>query len=164
MGKEEEIIEKIKSSKKIPKELKKKMLSVIGDCAISAIITYAYFIFLTLGVKNIHETIYLTDLKVFAVSLGIITVIFFEMAYKKKSRKNIYRGIETLIMAILTLFVQYIILYLTPNYRILIPILGVAYNVYYIFKASAMCINIKKAYKKEQNDIKEIVKKEKKND
>lgn len=156
------ILNQIKENKKLPKSVKKKMLSAIADCAISAIIAYVYFIFLELGNKNIHPNIYITDLRVFAVSLSIVSIVFFERAYRNKSVKEMFRGIEILVLAILTLFLQYIILYLTPSYRIFIPLFGVIFNIYYIFKTFVMCKNVKITYRRESNDIKEIIKKEKK--
>ena len=159
---EKEIIKQMEEKRKLPKEIKNKIISEFGECALSAIIVYVYFIFLNLGVKNIHQNIYITDLKVFSVSLAVIAVVFFENAYNKKSSKNLYRGIEILVLAIITLLLEYVVLYLTPKYRIIIPIFAILYNIYFVFKALLTMHKIKNDYKKSQSDIKEIVKEKRK--
>ena len=159
---EKEIIKQMEEKRKLPKEVKNKIISAFGDCTLSAIIVYVYFIFLNLGIKNIHQNIYLTDLKVFSVSLAVIAVVFFENAYNKKSTKKIYIGIEILVLAIITLLLEYVVLYLTPKYRIIIPIFAILYNIYFVFKALLTMHKIKSDYKKSQSDIKEIVKEKRK--
>ncbi len=157
-----EIIKQMEEKRKLPKEVKSKIMSQICDCAVSAIIVYVYFIFLKLGIKNIHQDIYLTDLKVFGMSLAVLAVIFFENAYNHKNSKNIWRGIEILVLAIITMLLQYFVLYLTPNFRIMIPIFAIMYNIYFVFKALMIMYKIKSEYKSNLSDIKEIVKTKKK--
>lgn len=159
--KETEIIKKISEKKKLPKEVKNKMMSEILDCTFSAIIVYTYFIFLKLGMKNIHQDIYITDLKVFQMSLVILAIIFFEKAYNNKDAKNLYRGIEILILAIITMLLQYFNLYLTPRYAIMIPIFAIIYNIYFCLKALATVYKMKSKHISELSDIKEIVKNKK---
>ena len=126
-------------------------------CILSAIIVYAYFIFLNLGIRNIHQNILLTDLKVFSVSLAIVAVMLLEFAYRKKETKNLYRGIEVLVLAIITMLLQYIILYLTPKYRIIVPIFAVIYNIYFVLKALFLLYKTKSSYIKNLSDIKDII-------
>lgn len=161
MEKKEKKEKQVKEKNNLPKE-KKKSFSIICDSALSAIIAYVYFIFLELGSKNIHPDIYITDLRVFAVSLCVVAIIFFEKAYKDKTMKQLCRGIEVFVLAILTLFLQYVILYLPQNYRVFIPLLGVAFNIYYVLKTLAWIVTIKRKDKKSKSDIKEIVKGEEK--
>lgn len=155
---EKEIIERLEENKKFPKEIKNEIMTQLFQCTICAIIVYVYFIFLRLGEKNIHKNIYLTDLKVFATSFAILSVVFFENAYKYKDSKKMVIGIEILVLAIITLIIQYIVLYLTSKYIIIIPVVAIIYNVYFILKALLICHNIKIKYKSSLSDIKEIVK------
>lgn len=155
---EKEIIEKLEGNKKFPKEVKNEILTQLFQCAICAIIVYVYFIFLRLGEKNINQKIYITDLKVFATSFAILSVVFFENAYKYKNNKKMVVGIEILVLAIITLVIQYIVLYLTSKYIILIPAVAIIYNVYFILKALVICHSIRMEYKESLSDIKEIIK------
>lgn len=156
---EKEILKQIQQKRKIPIEIKNKIMSQICECVVSAIIVYVYFIFLNLGMKNIHKDIYITDLKVFGMSFAILAVIFFEKAYNNKDGKILCRGIEILIIAIITMLIQYLASYLTPSYTIIIPIFAIVYNVYFVLKSLVMIHKTKKDYKRNLNDIKEITKK-----
>ena len=138
-------------------EVKNEIMNKIWECILSAIIVYAYFIFLNLGIRNIHQNILLTDLKVFSVSLAIVAVMLLEFAYRKKETKNLYRGIEVLVLAIITMLLQYIILYLTPKYRIIVPIFAVIYNIYFVLKALFLLYKTKSSYIKNLSDIKDII-------
>lgn len=159
---EREIIKQMEEKRKIPLEVKNEIMSKIWECVLSAIIVYTYFIFVNLGIRNIHQDILLTDLKVFSVSLAVVAVMMLETAYRKKEIKNLYRGIEVLGLAIITMLLQYIILYLTPKYRIMVPIFAVIYNVYFVLKALFLIYKTKSNYMKNLSDIKEIVTKERK--
>lgn len=160
---EKEIIKQMEEKRKLPDEIKSKIINEICNCVISSILVYVYFIFLKLGMKNIHKTIYITDLRVFGVSFAILSVVLFENSYNRKSVKKLCTGIEILILAIITMVLQYFVLYLTPKYSIIIPIFAIIYNVYFILKAFVMTQKIKIDYKRNLSDIKEIVKnKEKK--
>ncbi len=154
---EKEIIKEMEEKRKIPFEVKNEIMNKIWECILSAIIVYAYFIFLNLGIRNIHQNILLTDLKVFSVSLAIVAVMLLEFAYRKKETKNLYRGIEVLVLAIITMLLQYIILYLTPKYRIIVPIFAVIYNIYFVLKALFLLYKTKSSYIKNLSDIKDII-------
>ena len=50
------------------------------------ILVVLYFIFLNLGFKNIEKNIFATDLKVFSITILVISIFIFERAYKNKSK------------------------------------------------------------------------------
>lgn len=155
---ENEIIKQIKEKKRFPEDVKNKMMNQIVECVLSAIIVYAYFIFLELGARNIHNNIYVTDLKVFSVSFAVLAVVFLEKGYSDKNSKKLFMGIEILIIAILTMLLEYCALYFSARYRIMIPIFAILYNIYFILKALIGISKIKNEHRKNSNDIKEIVK------
>lgn len=157
---EKEIIKKIEEKRKIPAEVKNKIMTQICDCVLSSIIVYTYFIFLKLGMRNIHETVYLKDLKVFSMSFAILAIVFLEKSYYGKDKLNLYRGIEILVIAVITMLLQYVFLYLPPNYRIITTIFAIMYNVYFVLKALVMIHKTKRDYERKLSDIKEIVAKE----
>ncbi len=155
---ESEIINQIKEKKKFPEDVKSKIISQIVESTVSSIIVYAYFIFLELGAKNIHNNIYVTDLKVFSVSFAVLAIVFLEKGYSNKNNKKICMGIEILIVAIITMLLEYCALYFLPKYRLAIPIFAIVYNIYFFLKALIGIRKIKNEYKRNSNDIKEIVK------
>ena len=119
------------------------------------ILVSLYFVFLILGFKNIEGNIYKTDLKVFALCILFLSIILLERAYKKDSGKIAIYGIETIVIAIITLGLIYVNLMMSSNYiNIVLIALGVLV-VYYIIKTIIMYIRGKKKYF--VNDMKEMI-------
>lgn len=78
--------EKKKMSGEILNQTNKKIFTNI----LIAIAVMVFFCFVNLGFKNIQEDIFLTDLKVFSMSILILTITLFEISYKKDSRNALY--------------------------------------------------------------------------
>ena len=114
---------------------------------------------------HIETSTYIWGIKVVCVVLAIISVIYFELSYRKDNGYLFLHGAEFFVIATITLFsvYAYSLFYITYN-SILLYIL-IAVIIYYIIKTYGTLRNMKKEYYKSQNDIKEIVKKgTKKND
>ena len=110
------------------------------------VIVVLYFVFLILGFNNIEESVYQTDLKVFAICALFLTIILLERAYSKESKRIAIYGVETLIIAIVTLGLIYVNLMLSSQYiNILLIILGIAV-VYYVIKSLIIRSRGKKKY------------------
>ena len=154
--------EQIKEKKKLPKEIKEKInQSVFVNLAIG-IMVILYFIFVNLGYYNIAKEIFIVDIKVFSMCLIIMTVILFEKAYTKgNSQLGIY-GIEMLVVALVTLFMQYIYFYEDDTFIKLYMQIPLAFAMYYVIKATIITVKIQKKYYSSLSDIKEIIKKEEK--
>lgn len=157
--------EEYKKSRVIPKDYKKKILNRILKNSVIAIIVIAYLIALNVLSMHIETSTYILGIKVVCVVLAIISVIYFELSYRKDNGYLFLHGAEFFVLATITLFsvYAYSLFYITYN-SILLYIL-IAVIVYYIIKTFGTLRNMKKEYYKSQNDIKEIVKKgTKKND
>ena len=157
--------EEYKKSRVIPKDYKKKILNRILKNSIIAIIVIVYLIALNILSMQIETSTYILGIKVVCVVLAIISVIYFELSYRKDNGYLFLHGTEFFVLATITLFsvYAYSLFYITYN-SILLYIL-IAVIIYYIIKTFGTLRNMKKEYYKSQNDIKEIVKKgTKKND
>lgn len=157
--------EEYKKSRVIPKDYKKKILNRILKNSVIAIIVIAYLIALNVLSMHIETSTYIWGIKVVCVVLAIISVIYFELSFRKDNGYLFLHGAEFFVIATITLFsvYAYSLFYITYN-SILLYIL-IAVIVYYIIKTFGTLRNMKKEYYKSQNDIKEIVKKgTKKND
>ena len=117
-----------------------------------------YFIFLNLGQMNIKTDIYQTDLKVFSITSLLISIVLFEKAYKKDSGEIAIYGIETLILAIITLTLIYINLMFSSRYVFIVNSISCIFAIYYLIKS--VIIYIKKRKKCYIDDMKEIINKE----
>ena len=151
--------EEYKRSRIIPKEYKKKIRNRIIKNTAIALIVIIYLILLNVLSMHIETTTYILGIKVLCVILAIISVIYFELSYKKDNGYLFMHGAEFLVIATITLFsvYAYSLFFITYN-NILLYIL-IAVVIYYIIKTILTLRNMKQEYYKSQNDIKEIVKK-----
>lgn len=140
----EEINEEIVNSK-VSKRRKndKKYKKVMKNLIISFVIII-YFGLLILGNKNIPAIEFIRDLKTFSIAEAIITIIIFEVAYKKDNDELALHGIEMLAIASITV----VLLNLYSNESSITNIfmaisIGVA-TIYYLIKSLIVAIRKKK--------------------
>ena len=151
----EEIKNIFKNKKKIPKEELKKIHKPVWKNIIVAIVVLIYFAFLILGFKNIENSIYQTDLKVFALCILAFAIILLEKAYKEDNGTIAVFGIEAIILAVVTLALIYVNLMISSNYINILLIISGVVLVYYIIKA--IVVNKKGRKKYFLNNVKEMI-------
>ena len=155
---EKEISEKTKLPNKIKEKIKKEVFTNI----IIASIIILYFILIVLGSVNSIKNVRTTDLNIFSLLFLSIAIFLFEKAYRKDDGKLAIYGIESLIIAIFTLFLPYIIFELNEVNRKYYLMAGICIGIYYILKSTIIyAIERKKYINNNISDVKEIVKKEK---
>ena len=88
-------------------------------------------------------------------------IILFEIAYRKEKGNLAIYGIESLVVAIFTLFLPYIIFELNETQRKYYFMVSIYVAIYYILKSVYVSAKIKSKYMNSISDVKEIVKKEK---
>ena len=154
---EEEINEKRKMPKEVKESLRKEIFTNIIICACLV----AYFLFLFLVSVDKTKAVRVIDLKIFSIIYLATSIILFEIAYKKDSGKIAIHGVEILLVAIMTLFLPYIIFELDSKYQKIYYFVGEYIAVYYVIKCIFIAIIRKRKYSKDVSDIKEIIKKEK---
>ena len=163
--KEEQIIneieEKIQQKKKIPIDVQEKINKRIFENLLIAVGIIFFYIFLICGFHNIQKAIYVKDLKVFSVFLAVLSIGIFEYSYKNENTKTCIWGIETLILAIVTLFSIYICIMQEQKFIIYLSLFSYIISIYYIAKNIIIYKKMQKEYIKSLSDINEIVKKEK---
>ncbi len=141
----EKIKDEIKKSKKDSKDKVKNSnlrKNLVRNLSIAIIITI-YFLFIDLGINSIPVTVYMLDLKTFAIFIAIISIVIFEKAYKKDENYLAIHGIEMCAVGIETLLLLQ--LYSAGNeyfnYILLAITLGMI--VYYFIKCLFICIRYK---------------------
>jgi len=157
--------EQYKQSRIIPKEYKKKIANRILKNTLIAIIVIVYLILLNIMSMHMETTPYIIGIKALSVVFAIISVIYFELCYKKDNGFLFMHGTEFLVLATITLFSAYAYYIFSITYNSILLYILIVVIVYYIIKTICTLRFMKKEYYKSQNDIKEIVKKgNKKND
>ena len=154
-------IEELEKQRKLPDELKEKQnLLVMKNLGFAIFITL-YFIFLNMGFHNIVKHIFVVDTQVFSMVVLAVAIILFEKAFKKENGQLAIHGIELLALAIVTLFVPYLYYMNTEFTDVIMIVLIIGFDLYYVSKATVLCAKIQMNYKASLSDVKRIVKKEK---
>lgn len=139
----------------------KKVLINIGF----AITMIVYLIIVALATKNIELSVLEKDLKIITLGILVSGLGVLERAYKKDNTQMAINAVEILVFGAINLCMIYAI---KINFIKLgdfkdtinnITYIGSAVAVYYIIKSIIIAIKNVKKYKKENNDIKEIIKK-----
>lgn len=156
--------EEIKRKTKMPEKVKAKIRKEMYLNIVIAIIVVLYFTFLITGSFGTIKVTRQIDFKIFSIILLSMSIILFEVAYKKDSGKYALFGIESLLYALATLFFPYIIFELNTKHKIFYLIVSGYVGLYYIIKCIFIYNRHKKDYNKQVSDIKEIVKPKRKID
>lgn len=164
MKKEDEIIDKIEKQiqkkKKLPKDVEDKINKIIFEKLIISIAIMFFIILLIFGFYNIERDVYLKDIKIFSITLCIISILFFEYSYKKESVKICVMGIENLILALVTLFCTYICILDEKKYIVYLALVSYIFTIYNLIKCVKIYKKMKKDYIKSLSDITDIVKRQ----
>ncbi len=152
---EKEIIDK----KKLPQEEENKINSKIFENMIIADILMTFFYLISLGSLNIETPIFMMDLKVFSIGLIVLTVIIFEISYKKENGNLCIHGIECLVVAIFMLFSTYLYTMYMKEFYMYVSIFAYIMAIYYAIKSIIIYRKMKKRYIDNLSDIDEIIKK-----
>jgi len=155
----QKIQQELENKNKLPDNTKKNMNRKMQINILVAITIMLYLFFLNLVFTNKDEYSFLTDLKLFSMIILMGTITLFELAYKKDDGRYAIFGIESLILAIMTLFFTYVVVFLTDKFKIILVICSLIFAVYYTVKALTIYVKTKKEFNKNKSDVKYIVKK-----
>lgn len=157
-----ELEEQAKQQRKLPEEIEKKLNRRVFNNIIIAIVIMVYLFFINIGSLNIETVTFIKDLKVFSMLLIILTIAIFEYSYKKDNGAICINGIETLILAIITLITPYMYVIVSKKFNLIVASISLLFGAYYVGKAIIIYKKGKKEYLKEANDISEILSSDKK--
>ena len=154
---EKQIEEQIETAKKMPKDEKKKIYKKVFANIILGIVVTLYFIGIGIGFLNIDGPTFITDLKVFSLSILAIAIILFEFAYGKDDDKIALYGVEMLFVAIMSLVLLYTCILHKDKFIAVANIVACIGVLYYLVKSISIYIREKLKWKKTISDVKEIV-------
>lgn len=106
---------------------------------------------------NIDGPTFITDLKVFSLSILAIAIILFEFAYGKDDDKTALYGVEMLFVAIMSLVLLYTCILHKDKFIAVANIVACIGVLYYLVKSISIYIREKLKWKKTISDVKEIV-------
>ena len=161
MDKAELMQKEIEDKRKLPEELKKIIKKNILHNLLIATIIILYLCIINILFYKLENHVFEQQMKFFALGIITVTVIVFEIAYRKESGRTCIIGIELLLCSIISLYIPYIYLsYLfeNVNIKILTYALPICIAVYYLFKAYVIYKSGKIKHQNNLSDVKEILK------
>ncbi len=158
----EKIEKEINEKTKLPNEVKEKIKKeVFINIAVASVIIL-YLIFIVLGSVGSIKNVRAIDLNIFSIIFLGTAITIFEVAYRKDDGKLAIYGIESLVVAIFTLFLPYIIFELNKTDKKYYLMASIYIASYYILKSIIISAKTRSKYMNSNiSDVKEIVKKEK---
>lgn len=148
----------IENKRKMPKELKQEVFKNIFQNLLIAVIIMAYLCTINILFYKLQDADFEKYMKYFALGTIFTTVIGFEIAYRRESKRIMIIGIELLLCSIFSLYVPYIYLLSDQSLRKITIIVPIAIAIYYIIKAFLMYKNKEFHYHNNLSDVKEILK------
>ncbi len=121
------------------------------------IIIEAFLSVLYVGSYKLEENIFFYGIKYASFLLLFISIIFFEIAYRKDKGTMAISGIETLILSINTLVSVNVIKKINISFQNYIIGSIIVFLLYYILKIIVIYTKYKREYLKGLSDIQEIV-------
>ena len=104
--------------------------------------------------------VYIKYIKVLSIILCVISIVYFEISYKKDNEGIFLYGVEILILAFVTLFSNYAYFLYFDKYNKMLIGISIIIAIYFVIKIICVKTKMKKAYYKQLNDIKDILKKD----
>ena len=154
----EKFDEEITNRKKLTEETKKKLNSKSFENLICFMIIMAYLIAVNILSANIDTEIFLNIVHIVSFVLLAISIIIFEISYKKDNDSLAIHGIEVLSIAVVSLFLNSAYKLYYDKFSLVIETIIVSYIIFYIFKILYILIKEKIKHNKDLSDINSIVK------
>lgn len=127
---------------------------------VGAILIILYFVGTYIAYDYLQPEIFERILQTLTMVLLAVSIIIFEIAYKKDSGILAISGIEALVIACHALAIPYVTTVFKWDLRWYVTISGYAFAIYYVFKSIVVYTSGRKEYLDSFSDIAEIVKDE----
>lgn len=148
----------IEKKRKLPKSVKETISTDIFQNLVAAIIVVAYLSAINVIYYSFETNIFEEYMKYLALGIILVTIIVFELSYRKKSLKFCFIGIELLSCGVLSLYIPYIYLHTTRALRVGIMVLPAVLLIYYAIKSLLIFKQKKFHYQNNLSDVKQILK------
>ena len=125
----------LKKQRILPKNKLGGIIAKVFKNIILAIIVVVYFVLLNIAFINFDETIFTKIIQIASVLLLIITIVLFEISYKKDNDQIAIHGIESLALSICTLLSIFISIKYTDKFIYIVNTISMFFAIYYVLKS-----------------------------
>lgn len=139
------------------KENNKIINKKVFENIIIAVILMALFIGINYLYGKVNEEQLKLTMKIASSVFMGLTIIIFEVAYRKDSGKLAINGIESLVLSCFILSITYVITVNDFDFNLYILVASYAVSIYYVMKAILIYTKEKKKFLDSLSDIREIV-------
>jgi len=158
---QELLVKTLENRKKLPKKIKKNMFFSVLFNVLIAICMVIFTVVINVSFVKLSKEDFSNYIKVIQIVVALITIVLFEVAYRKDTMKIGMYGIEFFGYSIAVLFVQY--MFVLKDNTNFIKYITIIFFVYYFIKSIYSALLIRYKYIRENiSDVKEIVKDDKK--
>ncbi len=148
----------IERRKRLPKTLRKSINDIIFQNLITAAILTGYFCIVDIMFFVLSSTQFENFLKYFSLIMVAVTIVTFEIAYKRNSKKFLSFGVEFLLSGILSLYIPFIYLHTNVATRFVVMIVPAILVGYYLVKSFLIFKRKQIQYRSENlSDVKEMM-------
>jgi hypothetical protein len=155
-----QIENEIEDRRKLTDEAKQNIITKVFKSLILSVIYMLLIITINLIFLNIKSNIFSMITKFASVISMFITVILFEISYRKENLEMALYAIELMVISIIIMYIPYAYIHMSENIRKAIMLTPLYFAIYYIIKSIIINIKLKKDYFNSLSDVKEIVKDE----
>lgn len=138
-------------------EKKKKLSDNIFENIIIAVAIMLYFIIINFSYYRIDDYILQMGLKISSIIILLISILIFEIAYKKDNGTIAIYGIEILVLSIYVLLIPHIVERTKLEFTNYILVSSYIFTAYYMLKSMIIYTIDRKRYLNSLSDIKDIV-------
>ena len=142
----------------IPQNIMNSIHTKIFKELLMGILISLYYILVDVLFLRGNEIVFTKSLNIVTVFLTISAIILLEVGFRKKEDKIFVRGLEIVILALITLFIPYVYLKRGKVFISLYSLSCLYISVYYAVKALIIYLNEVKRYRRGLSDVKEILK------
>ncbi len=158
MKKATKMVEEITKKRKMTQEVKEKLNQKIWLNLCLAIGIMLYFCIMDAIYLYVPSDISAIALKILAMVAILLTVIVFEVAYRKENGALGIAGIELLVFCVIGLYMPHIYAHSDQVIGRVFLLTPLFCALYYASKAVVIYIKTEKSYQNHLSDVKEIVK------
>lgn len=160
MEKSEKMVEEITEKRKMTDEVNRKLLKNIFFNFLLAIAIMAYICVENAVYIYCSDYVYNIISKFLIIISVIISVIIFEIAYRKDSGRFAIYGIELFVFSVIILYMPKMFINLDKFYSRIFLLTPLYCAIYYVGKSIIIYKKTEKEYQNSLSDVKEILKEE----
>ena len=154
----DKIIEtEFEAKQRLPKKMRTEILTEILNNLLMVVIILILLSIICFMDENLIKETYSNELKAISTFLVGISIVFFEIAYRKEKYNTFFWGVEFAVLGMIIIFVPYLSKYVQ---RFIIGI-AVGFGIYYLKKFLFIVLKKQKEFSDTKSDIKQLIKDEK---